>query len=171
MNTFTEIETIGEDIVDFFHKVPQEAQDVLSASNKFLNTIKVLSTSATGQTIIDLGEAFFPAVTGVVTGAEAILSKLLNISSETPGQLLLQASQQAATLTGTAKVSAYTNIATAIASTANDAQGGTLTPQQIVSAVALVHDPGVMGGVAVAPAAPVTLPDGNLDLSTMPAQG
>lgn len=160
-NIFKDIEVIGEDIVNFFHKVPQEAQDVLSASNKFLNTIKVLSTSATGQTIIDLGEAFFPAVTGVVTGAEAILGKLLNITAETPGQLLLQASQQAATLTGTAKVSAYTNIATAIASTANDAQDGTLTPQQIVSAVALVHDPGVMGSAVVTPPVGTPLPDGN----------
>lgn len=141
MSIFTDIENV---VVDFFRKVPQEAQDVLTASNKFLNTVKVLSTSATGQTIIDLVEAFFPGVAGIVTGAEAILATLLGLTAETPGQLLLQATQKAASLTGTAKVAAFSNIATAIAATANDLKGGSLTPQQIISSNQLVHDPNVL---------------------------
>lgn len=166
MNIF---ETIEQDIIGFFHKIPQEAQDVLTVSNKFLNTVKVLSTSATGQTVIDLAEAFFPAATGIVSGAEAILSKLIGFTAETPGQLLLQATQKAATLSGVAKVAAYTNIAVAVAQTANDVKGGTLTPQQIISAVQLVHSPGVMSGTDAAtvqgePPVGTALSDGNVEL-------
>jgi len=158
-------QTIENTIAGWFSKAPQEVQDVLTATNKFLNTVKVLSTSATGQTIIDLAEAFFPAATGIVSGAETILSDLLGITSENPGQLLLQAAQKAASLTGAAQVAAYSNLATAVASAANMATGGTLTPQQIVSVQQLVHNPSVLSTpTAVTPAQNV----GQGNASTIP---
>lgn len=159
-NIFTDIENIEQKVVNFFKGVPQDAQVILSASNKFLNTIKVLSTSATGQTIIDLAEAFFPSVTAIVTGAEALLSQLLGITAETPGQLLLQASQKAAALTGDAKIVAFSNIATAVSTAANAATQGTLTTQQILSVNQVVHAPDVLStAVAPAPVIPSPLPN------------
>jgi hypothetical protein len=162
MNIFQDIETIGADVLGFFQKAPQAAQDVLAASNKFLNTIKVLEQSAPAQTIIDLGEAFFPATTCVVAGAEAILSELLNITSETPGQVLLQATQAALGKSGVAKVAALNSIGTAIASAANSASNGTLTPQQIVGVIQLVHNPNTLSpanaAVSQAPIAPTPSP-------------
>jgi hypothetical protein len=164
-NIFQDIENIGLDVASWFKKAPQEAQDILTASNKFLNTIKVLSTSAPAQTILDLAEAFFPAITGVVSGAESILSQLIGITAQTPGQLLLQASQKAASLTGAAQVAAYNNIATAIASAANDASNGTLTAQQIVSVIQLVHNPSTLGITApVAPTSPIQAPQSGAEV-------
>jgi hypothetical protein len=158
MSIFTDITTIEQKVVTFFKgTVETDASKVLTASNNFLNIVKTLSTSATGETIITLGEAFFPGFAGVVSGAEGILSELLGITSETPGQVLLQAAQKAGSLTGaTAKVAAFTNIATAIASAANDASKGTLTPQQIVSVLPLVHAPDVLTQVAQVVATAVT---------------
>lgn len=145
MNILNDIELIEQKVVSFFKgNLQTDAAIVLTASNKFLNTIKVLSTSATGQTVIDLAEAFFPAITGVVNGAETVLSKLINITAETPGGLLLQEVQKAATLTGVAQVASYTNIGTAIASVANDLYKCSLTPQQIISVIQLVHSPDVL---------------------------
>ena len=153
MSIFSDIENIEQKVVGWFKSVPKEAQDVLTATNNFLNVVKNLSTSATGETIITLAEAFFPAVTGLVSGAEAILADLTGLTAETPGQLLLTAAQKAASLTGASQVAAYTNIATAIASTANSAVKGNLTPQQIVSVIQLVHNPNTLGTtVTAAPA-------------------
>lgn len=168
MNIFQDLETIGQNILNFFKKVPQEAQDILTDTNKFLNIVKVISTSAPAQTVIDLAEAFFPGVAGLVNGAEAILEKLLGLTAGTPGQLLLQATQKAQSLTGAAKVAAFSNIATAIASTANDLKGGTLTPQQIISSNQLVHDPTILGtsttDIVAEPAPGTKLDDGNIEM-------
>lgn len=144
MSIWSDIANVEQKVVNFIKGIPQEGQDILSATNKFLNIVKVLSTSATAQTIIDIAEAFFPASTGIINGVEAVLAELLGLTAETPGQLLLQAAQKANAMTGIAKVTALGNIATVIASTANDLTKGTLTPQQIASVVQLVHNPAVL---------------------------
>lgn len=140
MNIFDDLKSLETKVATFLTGIPAESQTVLTKSNQFLNVVKNLVDSTPGQTVIDIAEAFIPGGTAVVSGAEAILNELTGITSETPGLVLLQATQKAANMvTPAGKVSAFSNIATAIASAANDVAKGALTVQQIVSVNQLVH--------------------------------
>lgn len=137
-------------IGSFFTKEAPVLETAISGAIPAVNIIKTFLGSATGQTIEAIIEALLPGTsTVVISGLNELFTSMGTITptgTECPADLAAMGLNAVAKLTGKAKVYALSNITSIIANEADNANGGTSTPQQTIVAVPVAYNPSVLDG-------------------------
>jgi hypothetical protein len=153
MNIF---QKIGAAISGFFQKEAPILETALTQGVSLINVLKTFEGSATGVTLQAITDALLPGVApAIFAGLNTFFADFgllaTAVSTGTVADKAAAGLNAVAQLTGNSKIYALSNIASIVANEADNASGGTSTPQQTIVAVPVVYNPNVLNTAVVLP--------------------
>lgn len=136
-------------ISGFFSKEAPVLETALTGAISFVNIVKTFMGSAMGVTLQAVADALLPGVApAVFTALNTFFVDFGLVTKDftgAPSEMAAAGLNAVSNLTGDSRIHALNSITSIIANKADNANGGTSTPQQTLVAVPVAYNPNVLG--------------------------